>query len=150
MSDLFWKKVKRGRASECWPWTGYVKASGHGLTTYKSMCIHAHRKAWILANGEIRDGLCVNHRCDNAVCCNPRHMYLGTREDNMRDYWGITPVEEIYQARKNGASLRECADRFGLHIATICRVVTKHRRAKLEKLKKLKRDNLSTPTRARV
>jgi hypothetical protein len=118
----FWENVRVGAPGECWPWLGYKRPSGHGLTCYKSMPIHASRKAWILTKGEIRGGLCVNHRCDNAECCNPAHMYLGTRADNMRDYWGVTPVEEIYKARKNGASLRECAERFGLHISTICRV----------------------------
>lgn len=147
MSDAFWKKVKKGPKHQCWPWLGYCKSSGHGLTSYKSLTIHASRKAWILTNGEIRDGLCVNHRCDNAACCNPHHMYLGTREENMGDRWGITPVEEIYQARRLGASLRECAERFGLHISTICRVVTKHRRMKLERLRK---DRLSHTTRIRV
>lgn len=147
MSEKFWAKVQRGADSECWPWLGYCKSSGHGLTSYKSMMIHASRKAWILTRGEIRDGLCVNHRCNNALCCNPAHMYLGTRADNMADYWGETPVEEIYKARREGASLRECAERFGRHISTICRVVTKRRREKLEKLRK---DRLSRATRTRI
>lgn len=143
----FWEKVQRGGASDCWPWLGYRKASGHGLTSHKSLMIHASRKAWILTHGEIRDELCVNHTCDNAICCNPDHMYLGTRAENMADYWGVTPVEEIYKARQGGASLRECAERFGLHISTICRVVTKRRREKLEKLRKVR---LSATTRDRV
>jgi hypothetical protein len=147
MDEKFWRKVKRGEATDCWPWLGFKKSSGHGLTSYKSMPIHASRKAWILTHGEIRNGLCVNHRCDNAECCNPAHMYLGSRADNMADHWGVTPVEAIYEARKQGASLRECAERFGLHISTICRVVTKQRRVRLEKLR---RDRLSLTTRNRV
>lgn len=145
--EKFWSKVQRGRPSQCWPWLGFKKPSGHGLTTYKSEPVHASRKAWILTHGEIRGGLCVNHRCDNPACCNPRHMYLGTRVENLGDRWGIAPVDEIFKARKAGASLRQCADRFGYHISTICRLVTKERRAKLAALRKAR---LSPATRVRV
>jgi hypothetical protein len=41
--------------------------------------------AWTIANGPIPEGLFVLHRCDNAVCCNPAHLFLGTRADNTRD-----------------------------------------------------------------
>src|SRR5579872_4137222 len=90
----FWDRVKRGAPEECWPWIGFTKPSGHGLTTYKSMPIHASRKAWILTHGPITSELCVNHRCDNAACCNPYHMYLGTRSDNMIDRWSNAAPED--------------------------------------------------------
>jgi hypothetical protein len=67
MSAEFWAKVERGTDDVCWPWIGYKKPSGHGLTIYKSMPMHASRKAWILTHGHIAEGLCVNHRCDNAA-----------------------------------------------------------------------------------
>jgi hypothetical protein len=89
--ERFWAKVTQvGVRGCCWEWQGYVKPSGHGLTTWRCKPIHAHRLAWILKRGEITQDLCINHKCHNPVCCNPNHMYVGTREQNMADYWGRT------------------------------------------------------------
>jgi hypothetical protein len=147
----FWDKVQRGAPDECWPWLGYKKASGHGLTSYKSVPTHASRKAWILTHGPIDSALCVNHKCDNAACCNPAHMYLGTRADNMVDMWLRPPGSEraigrkrtltdeqltrLWEMRRGGRKLRECAKEFNVHIATVCRYITEIRRARFEKLR---------------
>jgi Autographiviridae endonuclease len=149
----FWAKVQKGEPTECWPWLGYKKPSGHGLTTMNSLSIHASRKAWILVNGPIRGDLCVNHTCDNAACCNPAHMYLGSRQDNMIDLWGKRPagergalgrphvldeaqLEQLWQMRKLGATMQECADAFGVHFRTVARYITTVRKAKLAELRK--------------
>ena len=88
MARKFWLSVdKRGR-SECWPWLGYIKKSGHGLTTFRGVITHASRKAWLISKGAIPADLCVLHKCGVAACCNPNHMYLGTRKDNSHDRWG--------------------------------------------------------------
>ena len=152
MSEKFWAKVKRGAPDECWPWTGYARSSGHGLTSYKSVPTHASRKAWNLTHGPAPAHLCVNHRCDNPICCNPDHLYLGTRADNMLDVWTRRPAAErsaygrayalddgqlleLYEMRRRGSSLRECAYRFGVHISTVCRYVTIVRKARAAKLR---------------
>jgi hypothetical protein len=149
--DLFWEKVKRGAADECWPWTGFKKPSGHGLTSHQSLPMHASRKAWILTHGPIRGELSVNHRCDNAACCNPDHMYLGTRADNMVDRFGKAPAAErtsgrptilteaqldvLWRMRKAGGTLQGCAEYFGVHRATICRYITAYRKKLLLKIR---------------
>lgn len=147
----FWEKVKRGAEADCWPWTGFRKKSGHGLTSYKSAPIHASRKAWILTHGPVPSALSVLHRCDNAACCNPSHMYLGTRADNMIDYWQNTPPEQrgargrpsvlddgqlstLWQMRKKGATLKECAEVFDVHHSTIWRYVTARRKELVRKM----------------
>lgn len=148
----FWAKVELKGPDECWPWTGYKAPSGHGLTSHHSTPTLASRKAWVLSNGPIRDGLCVNHRCDNPLCCNPAHMYLGTRADNMVDMWAKRPaasrvlsghpfvlteqqMEELWQDRRAGLKLRECAAKYGVHLATVVRYMSAVRRSKVARLK---------------
>jgi hypothetical protein len=87
----FWAKVTRVNVRGCcWLWSGYAQPSGHGLTSWNSRPINAHRLAWILKRGIIEGDLCVNHKCHNPLCCNPEHMYLGTRAQNCNDRWGKT------------------------------------------------------------
>lgn len=35
--------------------------------------------------GAIPDGLFVCHRCDNKLCCDTEHMFLGTPKENTHD-----------------------------------------------------------------
>lgn len=90
----FWAKVRRGSASECWPWTGSkLGRDGYGQfgvmtpggVSRKQLHLYTHRVAWIVTHGEIPPDLCVLHRCDNPICVNPGHLFLGTQLDNMRD-----------------------------------------------------------------
>jgi uncharacterized protein YjiS (DUF1127 family) len=84
-AELFWSKVKRGGPDECWPWLAATNEKGYGVVGGKDGTTKANRVAWKLTNGPIPDGKCVLHRCDNPPCCNPGHLFTGTRGDNNRD-----------------------------------------------------------------
>lgn len=47
--------------------------------------IRAHRYSWILHYGEIPNSLHVLHRCDNPICVNPKHLFLGDALNNKTD-----------------------------------------------------------------
>ena len=82
----FWAKVDRSAGpTGCWIWKGAVTSKhGYGCFQTGGRVLGAHKVAWLLTNGDAR-GLCILHHCDNRVCVNPAHLYLGTKIDNARD-----------------------------------------------------------------
>ena len=85
-AELFWQQVKRGLADECWNWQGkIISESGHGRVSMSGRLQQAHRVAYSLACGPIPKGQQIRHTCDNAPCCNPQHLILGTQAQNMAD-----------------------------------------------------------------
>ena len=45
----------------------------------------AHRASYEQFKGNIEKGLFVCHTCDNGICINPDHLFLGTNSDNQKD-----------------------------------------------------------------
>lgn len=87
----FWSKVDMsGGEDACWPWTGSRDTSGYGqigvkLADGRERPIRAQRVAFLLTHGEIDDSLDTCHSCDFPPCCNPRHLWQGTRKQNLQD-----------------------------------------------------------------
>lgn len=83
--DRFWSHVdKSAGPDECWTWTAST-ANGYGVTFWKGKHTTAHRACWLITQGEIPEGMCVLHTCDNRVCVNPEHLELGTSTKYTRE-----------------------------------------------------------------
>lgn len=141
----FWSQVAKKGPDDCWEWLGSKagKYREYGRMKFGDRVEGAHRVSWILHNGPIPDGLDVLHKCDNAGCVNPAHLWLGTHTDNMRDKMrkgrGGHQIGEVNHAAKlteqdvleirewlkQGMSQREAARRKGVSSVAISYINTR-------------------------
>jgi hypothetical protein len=69
----------------CWIWQKGKDKDGYGQFSFKNRNYKAHRVAYRLYVGPIPKGMQVLHKCDNTSCVNPKHLFLGTNDDNTVD-----------------------------------------------------------------
>ena len=102
----FWKKVEVTEDEDCWEWNAGTQTKGYGsFGIAPGKTALAHRVAYELRNGNIPDGMCVMHDCDNRKCCNPAHLKVGSIADNNRDM--INKNRHAFGERAGNSKLKD-------------------------------------------
>lgn len=78
--ERFWEKVEK--SDDCWVWVGARNLQGYGKIYIQGKYYGSHRVSYVLENGEIPDGMVVDHRCFNPPCVNPLHLRAATYKQN--------------------------------------------------------------------
>lgn len=79
--------TKGGDDTQCWPWQGGASSlhKDRGYFQFEGKRWLSYRLMYTLVNGEIPEGKVVRHKCDNSLCCNPKHLQLGNQSENEND-----------------------------------------------------------------
>jgi hypothetical protein len=142
----FFKKFSIDHHDECWRWRPPLRHDGYGQMYIRSLNrpVASHRVSYMAYYGEIPDGKCVLHHCDNPACVNPYHLFLGTQLDNIADMnekgrargprghlagrAKLKPkdIPKIRELLASGVALRKIGDEYGVSHTCIARIKNSH------------------------
>jgi hypothetical protein len=143
-----WNKISlcehgKGCKECCWPWKGARTWQGYGKIAPLNGHYYITRVMWELKNKrDFPSDLFALHTCDNPPCCNPWHLYAGTKAQNALDAKergrvfkgkGTLNGRALLTARQvNGIrflyacgdyTLKELAEKYGVSKSTIHHIV---------------------------
>jgi len=135
----FDKKVIRQEG--CWDWKGFVENDGYArMPSSRTKFQRASRVSYLIHKGNIEKNMIVCHSCDNPVCCNPEHLFLGTPNDNSKDMvykdrqakgsrngkskLNEENVKEIKKLFNEKIPMKVIAEMFGVYISSIEKIKT--------------------------
>lgn len=115
--------------TDCWEWQGATTSSGYGNLRWHGKSVQAHRVAYFLTFGGIGletgfryEGRAktykrfVLHKCDNRLCCNPNHLFLGSMRANLLDAYAKgrkqQPKSKHVNAKLSPENVREVRSQY--------------------------------------
>lgn len=137
--ERFYSKTLRNPANGCLEWQAGTYPSGYGCFWYQGKTRRANRVAWMIEKGD-PGTLFVCHTCDNPLCVDIEHLFLGTPFENNQDKTskdrvmiGVKvksakltdqQVLEIRQRSANGESTTQMLDDYPVDRSNLNRVIS--------------------------
>lgn len=137
--DDLWRYIDMRGPDDCWPWLGSWGGRKSHLMPYFSAGGQrwiAYRKVYELANGiDLLANQLMCHSCDMGAypvgCCNPKHVRIGTPQDNVNDAklrqrFGLpkSVVRNIRLLLEKGHTQQNIADTYGCSRETVSAINT--------------------------
>lgn len=129
----------------CWVWQACSRGNGYGCIKINGKVVDAHRFSYEFFIAPIPLGKLVCHSCDNRLCVNPNHLFLGTHADNTADaiskHRHVLPVNRargqshgfaklkdkdipnIFRMFDEGIAQTDIAKTYGVDKSTVCRIL---------------------------
>jgi len=109
----FLSHVKKTRS--CWIWTASKTRKGYANFRVKRKLFRAHRFSYMIHVGRIPKGKLICHKCDFPECTNPRHLWIGTPNQNSKDMVKKkrqSMGEKVYCAILNKSKIKTIRKRY--------------------------------------
>ncbi len=116
-------------SNDCWEVTSHKPDKNKYIRIRrKGVNYSLHRVVWEKWIGPIPENTLICHSCDNPICINPEHLFIGTDQDNAddkvfknRQFSKISKddIVEIHKLYKQGLYLKGIAKRFNVNYMTI-------------------------------
>ena len=79
----FYSKIKFNEETWCWDWVSSLNSGGYGQFSFQNKTYKSHRMSYMLFKGYISEDKEIDHLCHNRKCCNPEHLRLVSRSENL-------------------------------------------------------------------
>ena len=111
----------------CWEIRSHKPNSqdGYFRIRFRGKYERAHRASYMAHCGVIPPGAFVLHSCDNRACVNPKHLHIGSHDDNMHEAVDRERMthklskEQRAAIRKDQRPVKKLAEKYGVSKQTI-------------------------------
>jgi hypothetical protein len=109
--------------SPCWIWTGRIHRDGYGQVKYRGKNHYTHKLVHRLTTRTTPpDGHEYDHLCYVRACCNPAHIEIVSKQENLDRRQYVMSRDDVAAIRASKADNKTLAVQYGVTAEQIRRI----------------------------